>query len=141
MQEVEEKNVPNKNIDIGDRLSEIRKMTYPNMSQEEFSQKFKIEPRTKISKIERGKQAISIQDLIIYVENLYANANWILTGKGDRFLTQSKYTMLEDPKGIYLPEDIRKEIQDLKEKFKFIDELTEKIKELENKLSNLKNEQ
>lgn len=140
MQELEENHVRITNEKIGERLSEIRKITHPALSQEEFSQKFKIEPRTKLSKIERGKQGISVQDLLIYIEKLSVNANWILTGKGDRFQNQSDYKMLEDPKEVYEKSELKKEIDQLKEKIKVVDKLSKKIEELEKTLSNLKNE-
>ena len=106
MQEIEQeisrlkRKVTKNNVEIGERLLKIRNVVEPELTQDEFSKKYKISPRTKISKLEIGKQMLTSEDILIYIEKMGVNSNWLLTGKGKRFLDGKDLSDIVSDKGI-----------------------------------------
>lgn len=68
---------------LKERLKEIRKMK--QLTQDEFGKKIGIS-NTAVSKIERGENNLSEQNIISICREFDVNEQWLRTGEGDIFL-------------------------------------------------------
>lgn len=80
-------------MNTNNRIKKIRKKL--KLSQKEFANKLALSDYTRISDIEREKVKPSIDVLEKIIDSFEINANWLLSGHGDMFVTKQESKMYE----------------------------------------------
>ena len=111
--------------EIGKRLKFIRE--FKKLNQRDFGENLGIQYQH-VSKYERGETVPTWENLIKLIDIYGVNVNWLLTGKGNMFLSPMGYEEVED-KPILTVRDVDSDFEEIIEELK-------KDKELKNLIYN-----